>query len=466
MKQQTIILLLVSTIFFQCTKNNQNITISGTLLNVPTDSLYLLNNYGDTIRATTRNADNTFDFEIDKSEEDYYVLNFGIDINKNYKQLLYLKPGDNLHIMIDSLKLTFSKNGAERNQYLYDKSTYEWYNHWVPFYGKIERESFYRDSVTNCNKVKVKTLINDSKFIERELKNIDYDYASFIYNVQNSLDSIISNDVKWAKSIKSDNKIELKRSKDYIRLVVKLMTYRDTLSMEELNSVYNTIGHKKLQDIFIKSMIGFMNPLQEQLQNGTDSYEKAVVVKEFVETNYPHLIVQFNPIFKIYQKFHNAEGKKASFSYEDINGKIVNLSDFEGKYVYIDFWATWCGWCIKEFPYANKIKKQFKGKNIKFVTISIDSEEKKNSWKEYVIKKKLEGIQLISPLKKGKTQEHTSFIDKGEIEDPFLTLLHVNDFNMGIPQFSLIGPDGKILDASAPRPSNENIIDYLNQYLE
>lgn len=466
MKQQTIILLLFSTIFFQCTNSKQNITISGTLTNVPTDSLYLLNNYGDTIRTTIRNADNTFAFEIDKSEEDYYVLNFGIDINDNYKQLLYLKSGDNLHIMIDSLKLTFSKNGAERNQYLYEKSTYDWYSHWVPFYRKIERESFYRDSVTNRNKVKVKTLTNDSKFIERELKNIDYDYASFIYYSQNTLDSTISNDIKWAKSINPDNEIELKRSKDYIRLVVKIMTDRDTLSMEELNSVYNTIGHKKLQDIFIKSMIGFTTPLQKQLQYGTDSYEKAVVVKEFLETKYPHLIEQFNPIFNVYQKFHNAEGKKASFSYEDINGNIVNLSDFEGKYVYIDFWATWCGWCIKEFPYVNKLKKQFKGKNIKFVTISIDSEEEKNYWKEYVITKKLEGIHLISPLKKGKTRKHTSFIDKGEIEDPFLTLLHVNDFNLGIPQFSLIGPDGKVLDASAPRPSNENIIDYLNQYLE
>lgn len=52
------------------------------------------------------------------------------------------------------------------------------------------------------------------------------------------------------------------------------------------------------------------------------------------------------------------EGDQApTFKYLDINGKEVSLSDLEGKYVYIDVWATWCGPCQYELPHLKELEK-------------------------------------------------------------------------------------------------------------
>jgi thiol-disulfide isomerase/thioredoxin len=43
------------------------------------------------------------------------------------------------------------------------------------------------------------------------------------------------------------------------------------------------------------------------------------------------------------------------------------------KYVYIDVWATWCGPCLQEVPFLQKVEEQYQGKNIEFVSISVDN---------------------------------------------------------------------------------------------
>ncbi len=460
-----IVLLCLSVLFYQCTNTNNGITIFGKWMNNSIDSLYVVNNYLDTIATTVCRTDGTFNFNIDNGEEDYYFIQGITDNNSYIDQPIYLSPGDNLLVSVDSLTFVFSGDGAQRNQYLYERNI-NWYNRWLPFYGEIDKGVFYRDSVFNYNKEKVKTQVTNSGFIQRELKNIDYNYAFYLVSAQAGLDSTLLSDLKWAKSFEVNDTIELKRNKDYIALVAQLMAYSDTLSIKNLNDTYEIIDNKPFQDIFIQNMVGFMKPLAKQLSTGEDNYEKAMLIKKFAETNYPYFNEKFAPYFNVYEKFHDAEGEMASFSYEDVNGNLVNLSDFSGKYVYIDFWATWCSWCIKEFPYLDKLKAAFEGENLEFVSISINFEKEKQKWREFVVERNIEGIQLIASLKQNETSDHTNYVDKGDIEDSFLKLLHINDFNIGIPQFSLIGPDGRIIDASAPRPSNKNIINYLNNYLK
>lgn len=134
-----------------------------------------------------------------------------------------------------------------------------------------------------------------------------------------------------------------------------------------------------------------------------------------------------------------------NFTHEDINGSQISLNQFLGKYVYIDFWATWCGPCIKETPYFEQLKKEYKGKDIVFLSVSMDDNKKK--WREYVRKKEMTGYQLYAG---GTDVKPTSYyvIRKG-IGDMVV---------MGVPAFVIIDKEGKVVDKWAPRPSKEKKI--------
>ncbi|MFD0761153.1 TlpA family protein disulfide reductase [Lutibacter aestuarii] len=126
------------------------------------------------------------------------------------------------------------------------------------------------------------------------------------------------------------------------------------------------------------------------------------------------------------------------FNLLDINDKKITSTDlFSKSFTYIDLWATWCKPCIAEFPSLYKLKEEYKDKNIKFVSLSID--KNKQDWIEYVTEHNLEGIQLwVDP-------ENKKIIDDG--------------FNITmIPRFVLLDPQGKILNANAPKPSNDKDI--------
>jgi peroxiredoxin len=66
------------------------------------------------------------------------------------------------------------------------------------------------------------------------------------------------------------------------------------------------------------------------------------------------------------------------FVQQDIHGNSVNLSSFRGKYVLLDFWASWCGPCRKENPNVVKAYQAYKDKNFTIVGVSLD--EDKNAW--------------------------------------------------------------------------------------
>ncbi len=133
--------------------------------------------------------------------------------------------------------------------------------------------------------------------------------------------------------------------------------------------------------------------------------------------------------------------------YENFNGETTSLKDLEGKYVYMDIWATWCGPCIAEIPSLKKLEKEYHDKNISFVSISIDdakrhggsAEKAHENWKKMVGEEELGGVQLFAP-----DGWQSDFIKAYQI--------------YGIPRFILVDPEGKIVSASAPRPSSEHLI--------
>lgn len=68
------------------------------------------------------------------------------------------------------------------------------------------------------------------------------------------------------------------------------------------------------------------------------------------------------------------------FTQKDPDDKLVKLSDFRGKYVLLDFWASWCGPCRKENPHVVTAYNRFKDKNFEILGVSLDNPGQKQAW--------------------------------------------------------------------------------------
>lgn len=174
----------------------------------------------------------------------------------------------------------------------------------------------------------------------------------------------------------------------------------------------------------------------------------------FVDLQTKSINDNYDEVVKYYKKNYAANLAKSKlnntisppFDYENHKGGTTKLEDLKGKYVYIDVWATWCGPCRAEIPSLKKVEEKYHGKNIAFVSISVDVDKDHEKWKNFVTEKQLGGIQL--------------FADKNWNSD-FMISYGINS----IPRFILIDPSGKIVKSDAARPSDPQLQKQLDALL-
>ena len=82
------------------------------------------------------------------------------------------------------------------------------------------------------------------------------------------------------------------------------------------------------------------------------------------------------------------------FTLDDINGNPLTLSSLRGKYVILDFWGSWCGWCIKGFPQMKEYYQKYSGK---FEILGIDCNDTKARWKAAVEYYELPWLHVYCP---------------------------------------------------------------------
>jgi thiol-disulfide isomerase/thioredoxin len=210
------------------------------------------------------------------------------------------------------------------------------------------------------------------------------------------------------------------------------------------NEVFGSENFEKDKDAFYQAFDAKKKADFEKLEKGDfDANFKTQVKKDMIQEFFG---MQME--YKSSQSLKSVVGKASpTFEYENHAGGKTKLLDLAGKYVYIDVWATWCGPCRGEIPYLQKIEEKYKGKNIQFVSISVDEDKDHEKWKKFVTDKALGGIQL--------------FADKNWMSS-FIQAFGINS----IPRFILIDPKGNVLSADAERPSDDKLSVKLDELLK
>lgn len=205
-----------------------------------------------------------------------------------------------------------------------------------------------------------------------------------------------------------------------------------------LTAVDAYIANPKIRNELMESMVGTV--LGQIPADQTDAFW--TVVKAKADSN---IIRKYE--FVVSSRKATKRGMKCpDVTFSDPEGQQHRLSDYFGKTLYIDLWATWCVPCMMEIPaLARQVEHYKNDARVMFISISMD--KNRQSW--------LAKLQKDRPA-------WPQFITNSE-EDALIS----REFGvMSIPRFLLIKADGTILDADAFRPSDPKFSEKLDALLE
>ncbi|MBP3303273.1 MAG: AhpC/TSA family protein [Muribaculaceae bacterium] len=132
--------------------------------------------------------------------------------------------------------------------------------------------------------------------------------------------------------------------------------------------------------------------------------------------------------------------------YDPLREQEVKLSDLKGKYVLIDFWATWCKGCVMELPHIKELYNKYHDKGLEVVALSKDYNI--NTWKEYI------STHDMAPYYNILTYLDTTVDDKGTIVNDEMENRQCRFYNISfIPRTFIVDPEGNLM--SQPKDEEE-----------
>lgn len=368
------------------------------------------------------------------------------------RNTLYLTPGDDMTIKItqSNKEAEFTGIGAEANNYM----KFRLFPKGGSFLesGDNIREDFASTKAVIDSLAAVRmNELNALKNVSDEFKKLEM--ARIKADVINSYTSYATYSRMFAE-VKTEEEMQAKwnefsksLTQDVVPLYKEIMD-EDLLNVAVVRDVLSYLEDSTLTDLWYKDI--------KIPARTTELYASAEVIDnlrneasaEMVDKAKAHLQTMKNADFiaelegKIAQASKLLPGQPAiDFVMTDKEGNAKRLSDFKGKIIYIDLWATWCGPCIQESPAFEALGKKYAGKDIVFLPISKDSTTK--PWLSY-----------LNAHKKELTQYHSNDV-----------AMNSEWAIMYIPRFILIDKDFKIIDAYAPRPSSDEISSVIDAAL-
>lgn len=456
MKTNKILLAVIALYILSCAKEEEKeidyAILSGTLQNLGDEKVHLYNN-PDASGTLEVASDGTFTDTIHLSQDGYVSLRAGY-MGVNF----FLSKGDHITFSADvaspDTPPTFIGESATIQEYLIekDKKQEELTADFELFFGQ-EPETFL-DAITNYIETQNKTL-NASTFSEEfktiekkaltfNLMDLKTTYAGYQKYLAEGEDVVPDGFLADFDALNKDNEEDAKQYSLYKNLVMTDIMNTIEAKNDSITPFFESIVNQlenfkspSIRDHVINSMLFAYSPSEGDVHLIKDKL-LALASKESIKES----------IINRYDKIKSLiKGQPSpTFTYENFKGGKTALKDLEGKYVYIDVWATWCGPCIGEIPYLKELEHQYADKNIEFVSISVDTKDDYGKWRKMVINKDLGGTQLMAD-----NAFNSTFIESYAIN--------------AIPRFIIIDPEGNIVSADATRPSDANIeskLDALN----